>query len=96
MRMVISLIPLKEELDLQNKIFKHTSPAFEEDPLQSLRFARFKSYEQLHDFDLHEETEVLFEKIVASTELKDLSLKEYGWKLKKLLKTSLVDQFFKL
>ena len=65
--------PFKGRLDLQNKIFKHTSPAFEEDPLRVLRFARFKSYEQLHDFNLHEETEVYFENIIASKELKNLS-----------------------
>ena len=64
--------PYGGRVDLKNKIFKHTSPAFEEDPLRVLRFARFKSYKQLHDFYLHEETKILFDKIVASTELKDL------------------------
>ncbi len=38
--------PFEGRLDLQNKIFKHTSPAFEEDPLRVLRFARFKAYEK--------------------------------------------------
>lgn len=80
---------------LKNKIFKHTSPAFEEDPLRVLRFARFKSYKQLHDFDLHEETKVLFGKIVASTELKDLSPERVWMETKKALENNFSDQFFK-
>ena len=52
--------PYEGRLDIEKKIFRHTSPAFAEDPLRVLRFARFKSYEQLHDFDLHEETKVFF------------------------------------
>jgi len=80
---------------LKNKIFKHASPAFEEDPLRVLRFARFKSYKQLHDFDLNEETKVLFSKIVASTELKDLSPERVWMETKKALENNFSDQFFK-
>jgi tRNA nucleotidyltransferase/poly(A) polymerase len=87
--------PYEGRGDLKNKIFKHTSPAFEEDPLRVLRFARFKSYEQLHDFDLHEETKVLFDKIVASTELKDLSPERVWMETKKALENNCSNQFFK-
>ena len=80
---------------LKNKIFKHASPAFEEDPLRVLRFARFKSYKQLNDFDLHEETKVLFDKIVASTELKDLSPERVWMETKKALENNFSDKFFK-
>jgi tRNA nucleotidyltransferase/poly(A) polymerase len=80
---------------LKNKTFKHTSPAFEEDPLRVLRFARFKSYKQLNDFDLHEETKVLFGKIVASTELKDLSPERVWMETKKALENNFSDKFFK-
>jgi tRNA nucleotidyltransferase/poly(A) polymerase len=80
---------------LKNKTFKHASPAFEEDPLRVLRFARFKSYKQLNDFDLHEETKVLFDKIVASTELKDLSPERVWMETKKALENNFSDKFFK-
>ena len=51
--------------DLERKIFRHTSPAFAEDPLRVLRFARFKSYEQLHEFNLHKETAIFFEEVLT-------------------------------
>lgn len=87
--------PFEGREDLKNKIFKHVSPAFEEDPLRVLRYARFKSYEQLHDFDLHEETKVLFARIVASTELNDLSSERVWMETKKALENKCSDQFFK-
>jgi len=86
--------PYGGRVDLKNKIFKHASPAFEEDPLRVLRFARFKSYKQLHDFYLHEETKILFDKIVASTELKDLSPERVWMETKKALENNFSDQFF--
>ncbi|MDC0029884.1 tRNA nucleotidyl transferase [Pseudomonadota bacterium] len=87
--------PFKGRLDLQNKVFKHTSPAFEEDPLRVLRFARFKAYVQLHDFNLDEETEVYFEKIIASKELKDLSPERVWMETKKALENKFSSEFFK-
>ena len=86
--------PFGGRLDLQNKIFKHTSPAFAEDPLRVLRFARFKSYEQLHDFNLHEETEVYFKKIIASNELKHLSSERVWMETKKALGNRFSSEFF--
>jgi len=87
--------PFKGRLDLQNKVFKHTSPAFKEDPLRVLRFARFKAYVQLHDFNLDEETEVYFEKIIASKELKDLSPERVWMETKKALENKFSSEFFK-
>ena len=87
--------PFKGRLDIQNKVFKHTSPAFEEDPLRVLRFARFKAYVQLHDFNLDEETEVYFEKIIASKELKDLSPERVWMETKKALENKFSSEFFK-
>jgi tRNA nucleotidyltransferase/poly(A) polymerase len=87
--------PFEGRLDLKNKIFKHTSPAFEEDPLRVLRFARFKAYEQLHDFNLDEETEVYFEKIITSKELKDLSPERVWMETNKALESKFSNKFFK-
>ena len=77
--------PFEGRLDLQKKIFKHTSPAFEEDPLRVLRFARFKAYKQLHNFNVHEETKGYFEKIISSKELKTLSPERVWMETKKAL-----------
>ena len=87
--------PFEGRLDLKNKIFKHTSPAFEEDPLRVLRFARFKSYEQLHDFTLHEETKIYFANIVTSKELRDLSPERVWMETKKALENNFSNEFFK-
>ena len=87
--------PFEGTLDLKNKIFKHTSPAFEEDPLRVLRFARFKAYEQLHNFNLHKETEGCFEKIITSKELKDLSPERVWMETKKALENKFSNKFFK-
>ena len=88
--------PFEGRLDLQNKIFKHTSPAFEEDPLRVLRFARFKAYKQLHNFNLHQETEGYFKKIITSKELKALSPERVWMETTKALKTGLVMNFLRL
>ena len=81
--------------DLERKIFRHTSPAFAEDPLRVLRFARFKSYEQLHEFKLHKETAVFFKKIINANELQNLSPERVWMETKKALQNKYSDEFFK-
>ena len=81
--------------DLEKKIFRHTSPAFAEDPLRVLRFARFKSYEQLHEFKLHKETAVFFKKIINANELQNLSPERVWMETKKALQNKYSDEFFK-
>ena len=87
--------PFEGRLDLKKKIFKHTSPAFEEDPLRVLRFARFKAYKQLHNFNVHEETKGYFEKVIASKELKNLSPERVWMETKKALENKFSNEFFK-
>ena len=81
--------------DLEKKIFRHTSPAFAEDPLRVLRFARFKSYEQLHEFKLDKETAVFFKKIINANELQNLSPERVWMETKKALQNKYSDEFFK-
>ena len=87
--------PFKGRLDLEKKIFKHTSSAFDEDPLRVLRYARFKSYEQLSDFNLHEETNIFFNNIATSKELKELSPERVWMETKKALENTHSEEFFK-
>ena len=65
--------PFNGLLDLDKRIFRHTSPAFSEDPLRVLRFARFKTYGHLQNFDLANETIECFKEIKSSGELAALS-----------------------
>ena len=87
--------PFKGRLDLEKKLFRHTSSAFDEDPLRVLRFARFKSYEQLSSFNLHEETNIYFKNIVASNELRELSPERVWMETKKALENKHSEEFFK-
>ena len=65
--------PFNGQEDIKNKVFKHVSPAFTEDPLRAIRLARFHTYEHLNDFAIDEETSNLLRKIVASGEIASLS-----------------------
>ena len=87
--------PYNGIVDLEKKIFRHTSPAFAEDPLRVLRFARFKSYEQLHEFKLDKETAVFFKKIINANELQNLSPERVWMETKKALQNKYSDEFFK-
>lgn len=56
--------------DLQNKLMRHVSPAFAEDPLRVLRLARFLA--RFLDFSVADETMVLCRSLCRSGELKHL------------------------
>ena len=59
--------------DIQDKVFRHVSDAFLEDPLRAIRLARFKTYDHLKDFTINANTEKLLNKIVESGEINTLS-----------------------
>ena len=87
--------PFNGQLDIKNKLFRHTSPAFSEDPLRVLRFARFKTYGHLHDFDVAENTVKFFKKIVASGELGALSSDRVWMETQRALSGDHTKEFFK-
>lgn len=59
--------------DLENRVIRHVSDAFVEDPLRVLRVARFAARYQQYGFSVAEETKQLMRKITASGELETLS-----------------------
>lgn len=63
--------PYGGKQDLEDKVLRHVSEAFAEDPLRVLRVARFAA--TLPSFSVHPETETLMQKMVASGELATLS-----------------------
>ena len=65
--------------DIENRILRHVSPAFTEDPLRILRIARFASRYAHLGFTIAKETEALMANMVASGEVKDL-VPERIWK----------------
>ena len=67
--------------DIKNKILRHTSDAFYEDPLRALRLARFKT--KFSDFSIHEETAEALLKILLSGEINYLTKERVVQEMKK-------------
>lgn len=65
--------PYNGQTDLQNKVLRHVSSAFVEDPLRVLRVARFAARYFEYGFTIAEETIALMSKISLSGELELLS-----------------------
>lgn len=62
--------PFQGIVDLKNKVLRHVSDAFVEDPLRVLRVCRFTS---TLDFNIHPETMRLMTQLVGTSELNELS-----------------------
>ena len=62
--------------DLEQRIFRHVSPAFEEDPVRILRLARFAA--RFTDFSIAPETMALMQQMVAQGEV-DALVPERVW-----------------
>lgn len=62
--------PYHGQPDLKNKILRHVSPAFQEDPVRILRIARFAA--RFEDFSVHPETMQLMKNMVANGEVNAL------------------------
>lgn len=58
--------------DLNNRVLRHVSPAFAEDPLRVLRVARFAARFANQGFTIASETQTLMRTMSASGELEDL------------------------
>lgn len=64
--------PYGGQLDLENRIFRHISPAFAEDPVRILRVARFAARYAHLGFTLAEETRILMQSMVTAGEVDHL------------------------
>lgn len=65
--------PFNGQQDLRNRILRHTSEAFAEDPLRVIRLARFKAQLCDFNFSIATETKQLVSKIIQSGELNCLT-----------------------
>lgn len=78
--------------DINNKILRHTSSAFTEDPLRIIRLARF--YARFVDFTIDASTIELAQQLVDSGELEHLSQERFWAELEKTFEqTSRIDRF---
>ncbi|RUO22970.1 multifunctional CCA tRNA nucleotidyl transferase/2'3'-cyclic phosphodiesterase/2'nucleotidase/phosphatase [Aliidiomarina minuta] len=70
--------PYQGQQDLKNRVLRHVSPAFSEDPLRVLRVARFAARFHQLGFQIAPETEQLMRDMAQSGELEALT-KERVW-----------------
>jgi tRNA nucleotidyltransferase (CCA-adding enzyme) len=86
--------PYGGQKDLENRIFRHISPAFSEDPVRILRVARFSARYGHLGFKLAEETRELMQSMVTAGEV-DYLVPERVWaELFKVLKEQTPSAFF--
>ncbi|MEP4888618.1 MAG: multifunctional CCA addition/repair protein [Aliiglaciecola sp.] len=71
--------PFNGQKDLDNRVLRHVSPAFAEDPLRVLRVARFAARYHQYGFQIAPETALLMKQMVAQGELDHL-VPERVWK----------------
>ncbi len=76
--------PFNGQKDLQDKVLRHVSDAFAEDPLRVVRLARF--YARYTDFSIAAETVVMAQRVVLSGEMNHISRERYWAELLKVMK----------
>ena len=77
--------PLKGQQDLEQRILRHVSPAFREDPLRVFRVARFAARFAPLGFRLAEETRALMQDMAISGELASLTAERVWLETQKAL-----------
>ncbi len=77
--------PFNGQQDIKDKILRHVSPAYAEDPLRVLRTARFAARFHHLGFSIAPETMQLMTKLAASGELKNLTAERVWQETEKAL-----------
>jgi len=84
--------PFNGEKDIDDKILRHVSPAFSEDPVRILRVARFAA--SLPDFSVHPSTYKLMEDMVEAGEVDALVAERVWQEFHKALDAVAPERFF--
>lgn len=86
--------PYGGQKDIENKLLRHVSEAFAEDPLRVLRVARFAAKLAPFGFKLAPETQALMTQMVCAGELSDLTPERVWQEVVKALNTDKPSLFF--
>ena len=86
--------PFNGQHDIKNKLFRHVSDAFYEDPLRAIRLARLFTYEHLKDFNINDTTLDSINKIVSNDEIKKLSTDRIWSETSRALNSSYPNIYF--
>lgn len=88
--------PYNGQIDLDNRILRHVSSAFVEDPLRVLRVARFAARYHIYGFTVADETIQLMAKISKSGELAALSGERIWQEMQRSLAENNPEVFFQV
>jgi tRNA nucleotidyltransferase (CCA-adding enzyme) len=88
--------PWGGQKDLEQRVLRHVSPAFREDPLRVLRVARFAARFKSLGFTVAPETNELMREIVASGELEALRPERVWQETSKALQEDRPDVYFEV
>jgi tRNA nucleotidyltransferase (CCA-adding enzyme) len=88
--------PYNGQVDLDNRVLRHVSPAFIEDPLRVLRVARFAARYHDYGFTIAPETLVLMTKLSESGELSSLSAERIWQEMERSLADTHPEVFFQV
>ena len=86
--------PYNGKKDLENRLLRHVSEAFSEDPLRVFRVARFAARYAYLGFTIADETMALMQSMAHSGELKTLSAERVWQETKRSLLEQTPDVFF--
>lgn len=88
--------PLNGQQDLEQRILRHVSPAFREDPLRVFRVARFAARFAPLGFKLAEETRALMQDMATSGELASLTAERVWLETQKALGYAEPSHYFRV
>lgn len=86
--------PFGGQQDIKNKVIKHVSPAFAEDPVRVLRVARFMSRYAHLGFTVHPDTLSLMQQLVEAGEMETLVAERVWQEIKNALNQQKPSAFF--
>ena len=86
--------PYNGQQDLENRVLRHVSSAFAEDPLRVLRVARFAAKLHHLEFKIHADTLQLMQSIAESGELQHLSSERIWQETRRALETANPETYF--
>ena len=86
--------PYGGKTDLENKVIRHVSDSFREDPLRVLRTARFAA--KFPDFSVHEDTKDMMRELVENGEIDNLTPERVSAETIKALKEREPSNYFKV
>lgn len=88
--------PYGGQRDLEQKVLRHVSDAFVEDPLRVLRVARFAARFARFGFRVHESTLALMREITGSGELQHLAAERIWREIELAMKTEAPSEFVRV